>query len=169
MRAIEVVRIPVGRVAEWNDDRRSKDSPRPATHTVRAAVVIYDAGSGLRRSQGRGACLTDEKVAGRQGLRCRLCYRQGQVRRLIDPDQMGAAMAGMIVVMVVLVGKGCRVGYIDEAFRLRGIHGMRIECPGGRKTHQAQHDRGSNGFSETQHRLACNSWLCDRNSKPRIG
>ena len=79
------------------------------------------------------------------------------MRRLIDPDQMGTAMAGMIVVMVVLVGKGCGVGYIDEVFRVRSIHSMRIECPGGRKTYQAQHYRGSNGFSEAQHRLVCNS------------
>jgi hypothetical protein len=78
------------------------------------------------------------------------------MRRLIDPDQMGAAMTGMIVVMVVLVGKGRGVGYIDEVFRVQGIHGMGIESPGGRKTNQAAHDHTGNGFSEIQHRFACN-------------
>jgi hypothetical protein len=49
---------------------------------------------------------------------------------------MGAAMAAMIFAMVVLVGKRCGVRYIDEAFRVRIIHDMRIECPGSRKTDQ---------------------------------
>ena len=88
-------------------------------------------------------------------------YRQGLTQRLINPDQVGTAVAAVIVVMAVLVGKRCGIGYIDEAFRLRNIHSMRIECPGGRKTNQTQHDHGGNGFSETQHRLAVNSWLCD--------
>jgi hypothetical protein len=36
---------------------------------------------------------------------------------LINPDQVGTAVAGMIVAMTVLVGKRCGIGYIDEAFR----------------------------------------------------
>ena len=98
--------------------------------------------------------MTDKKTAGRWCLRCGICVRQRRTQRLIDHDQVAAAMAAMIVGVAVLVGKRCGVGYIDEAFRLRNIHSMRIEGPGGRKTHQAQHDHGSNGFSELQHRLA---------------
>ena len=62
--------------------------------------------------------------------------RQSLAQRLINPDQMGTAVAAMIAVMTVLVGKRCRIGYIDKAFRFRNIHGMRIKCPGGRKTNQ---------------------------------
>lgn len=63
-------------------------------------------------------------------------------------------MATMIVGMVVLVGKRCGIGYMDVTFLLRSIRSMRIECPGSRKTNQAQHNHGSNGFAEFHYRLA---------------
>lgn len=50
-------------------------------------------------------------------MRCGMCYRQGLTQRLIDPDQVGAGVAAMIVIVAVLVGKSRGVGYIDEAFR----------------------------------------------------
>ena len=67
---------------------------------------------------------------------------------------MRTSMATMIVGMAVLVGKRCGIGYMDMTFLLRSIHGMRIECPGGRKTNQTQHDHGGNGFAEFHYRLA---------------
>ena len=101
------------------------------------AVAISGASSGLRGSQGRRACPTDKKTAGRWRLRCGMCVRQRRTQRLIDPDQVAAAMAAMIVSMIVLVGKRRGVGYINQAFRLPSIHSMRIQGPGGRKTNQA--------------------------------